>query len=352
MLRRQFIAASAATAASSALSPRVSNAATPIDAVAEIKRLRIGSGPLAGAYLIAPAGRVNWYFSNLGLLPLVWQLSGSELDLHVRTYLDLYLSRLEPDMSIRDVELPSGPSGPLSLALSDSDDSYAATFLSLASRYLAASGDGAWWNARKARLFDVAYRNLAVSAKPSGLTRVFQAPRSSTNSTGYLMDNCESYRGLRDFAAALRLRGDSADAAYYDSFAGAIGAAISRDLWVPAFSAFRASDSDAGPTVRFYPGATCQAFPQAFGVAEAASRFDQAWAYLNSASPNWQDGRYDPFPWAILGFVAAKRGQWDQARAQLSAIDSLFASNRGLVTINELGYHLLSSRLVSGLVDV
>jgi len=42
--------------------------ATPINVVAEIKALRIPSGPYAGGYELAPNGILNWYFANLGLL--------------------------------------------------------------------------------------------------------------------------------------------------------------------------------------------------------------------------------------------------------------------------------------------
>ena len=53
----------------------------------------------------------------------------------------------------------------------------------------------------------MAYRNIALAVKPNGLTSVFQASRNQTNKAGYLMDNSEVYRGLRDFAAVLRERG-------------------------------------------------------------------------------------------------------------------------------------------------
>ena len=37
-----------------------------INAVAEIKALRIPTGAYAGAYEISPNGLSNWYFTNLG----------------------------------------------------------------------------------------------------------------------------------------------------------------------------------------------------------------------------------------------------------------------------------------------
>lgn len=325
---------------------------TAIDAVAQIKALRIASGPYAGGFEIAPNGRLNWYFTNLGLLPIVQYLSAADLDAYIRPYLDLYLRSLNANGSIDDVDFPLGRADPSTFTrvLSDSDDSYAATLLSLAARYLRASGNGAWWDANKARLKEVAYRNLALAVKANGLTSVFQAPRSSTNSIGYLMDNCEAYRGLRDFAAVLRERGD-ADAAYYDGFATSIGNAVA-GLYKSASAAFVPGDAYTAVETVFYPGATCQVFAQAFGVTECQTLFDAGWACLNKYAPGWETGGYDPYPWAILGFVAAKRGQSSQASKQLTTIEQKFATNRSLVTINELGFYQRTRSVLAGRADV
>lgn len=325
---------------------------TGIDAVGAIKALRIMSGPYAGGYELAPNGRLNWYFSALGLMPVVQFLSAADLDFYVREYLDLYLRCLNANLSIDDIDFPVGRADSTYFVkvLSDSDDSYAATFLSLAARYLRASGNRAWWDANKSRLKDLAYRNLALALKPNGLTSVFQAPRNATNSIGYLMDNCEVYRGLRDFAGALRDHGD-ADAAYYDSLAGSIAVGISR-LYQAGSNAFVPGDAYLVPEASFYAGTTCQVFPQAFGVSECAAQFDSAWAYLNRFSPTWEDGRYDSYPWAILGYVAAKRGQGAQARTQMAMVENMFSLSRPRVTINELGFYLRARNLLEGRADV
>lgn len=351
----------AAAARAPAPAPRAAPAPAPaqaasawpqIAAVAEIKALRIPTGPYAGGYEIAPHGKLNWYFASLGLLPIVQDLSRADLDLHVRTYLDAYLRNLNPNLSIDDVEFPSGRWNTSSFVRvpSDSDDSYAATLLSLAAKYLAASGNRAWWDANKAKLKDLAYRNLALALKPNGLTSVFQAPRNETNSIGYLMDNCEVYRGLRDFSAALRSGGDAVDADYYGALAGSIGAGIGR-LFNASANAFLPGDAYLAPETSFYAGTTCQVFPQAFGVSECAGSFDAAWQYLNRNSPNWQDGRYDAFPWAILGFVAAQRGQFAQATAQAELVQRMFSLNRERVTINELGFYQRIVNLLQGAAD-
>jgi len=325
-----------------------------IDVLAEIKSLRIASGPYAGAYEIAPNGKVMWYFSALGLLPVVQFMNSSDLDVYVRQYLDCYLRNLNANFSIDDVTFTYGARVNTSVftkVLSDSDDSYAATLLSLVARYLRASNNWAWWDANKATLKNVAYYNLAKAMKSTAsLTSTFQYPRSLTWDVCYLMDNCEVYRGLKDFVSILRERSD-ADATYYDALAGNVASGIVR-LFNSTAGGFKVAAESAVPETTFYAGTTCQVFPQAFGVAEASPLYDSAWSYLNRHTPNWQDGRYDPYAWAVLGFVAAKRGLYTQANEQKAFVERLFAADRAKVTINELGWYQRSRNVMSGIADV
>lgn len=362
MQRRNFLMGSSALSLAS-LYPLPASAQTTcvppspttgIDVVSEIKALRIPTGPYTGGYEIAPNGRLNWYFAQLGLLPIVQFLSPADLETYIRTYLDLYLRNLTSAFTIDDIDLPFGRANTASFVKipSDSDDSYAATFLSLAVRYVRASRNWTWWESNKARLKDVAYRNLALTAKVTGLTSVFQAPRSQTNAIGYLMDNCEGYRGLRDLASLLRERGELNDANYYDLLAANAAGGIVTHLYNKAKTAFVPSDAATTTETSFYPGTTCQVFPQAFGLVELAPLFDAGWKHLNTYSAGWEDGRYDPYAWAVLGFVAAKRGQVTQARAQLASIEKVFVSNRARVTINELGFYRRTQSVLAGGVDV
>ena len=354
--RRQFLISAASLAIGSAFfgihKNSMAQTTTGIDVVNQIKSLRIASGPYTNGYLVAPNGMLNWYFSNLGLISIIQYLSQADLNTYVLGYLNLYLRSLTVNSTIQDVSFVPGSTN-FSLIPSDSDDSYAATFLSLATRYVRASQNWAWWTVNEAALKNIAYRNLAVMQKPSdGLTSTFQPPRNMVNSFGYLMDNCESYRGLRDFASVLRDLGETADANYYDLVATGIVSGISIRLYDSARSGFMTSDGDVQATTAFYAGTTCQAFPQAFGLNELSAYYDKAWSYLNLYSPNWQNGQYDPFPWAILGFVAAKRGQTAQAHAQMSMIESKFITNRAMITINELGFYQRTKSVLSGQPDV
>jgi hypothetical protein len=321
-----------------------------IDVVKEIRALRIPTGPYAGGYEMAPNGRLNWYFTNLGLLPIVQFLNVSDLDTLVKGYLDFYLRCLTPADTIDDINFPLGRVDPSSFTkiASDSDDAYAATFVSLVVRYVRASQNWAWWEINKARIKSVAYRNLALTAKATGVTSVFQAPRSQTNSSGYLMDNCEGYRGLVDLASLLRDRGESVDANYFNLLASNAASGMRSQTFNVAAGAFTPSDAHPVPISNFYPGTTCQIYAQAFGVSELASQFDAGWAYLNKTTPGWEDGHCDPYPWAILGTVAAMRGQVALAKAQQVSIEKKFSVSRALVTINELGFYQRTKSILAG----
>ncbi len=342
MKRRNFLNLLAGTTAASMIGLESHAAASSFVAIREIKKLRITKGPMAGAFIVAPLGMVHWYFANSGLYPFVIGLRNE-----VRAYLDLYIQRMDPTKSyIADVLLdysvdPTSPSIAGTLP-QDSDDAYAATFLSLAARYDALFNDSIWWNANVANLKNIAYRNLAFCQKPSGLIRVFQDQTVSNNDAGYLMDNCQAFRALRDFAARLAVRNDP-DANYYNTVAAGVGIGI-KGLYHPTQKAFRVSDLHTSVGMDFYPDATAQVFPQAYGVTSSglgAVQYTNAYAYLNSSKPGWETGDYHIFPWMILGFVAARRGgiEQDKARTQILTLQNVFATNRANVNIEELGFY-------------
>ena len=352
MNRRKFSLALLAATATGTHARRRSPPA--IDAVARIQALRIGTGPLTDGYRIAPDGRLNWYFTNLGLISIVQYLDAAGLDHYIRRYLDLYLSRLEPNASIQDVSFNDSSLESITLLPSDSDNSYAATLLSLAARYLRASGNWAWWDAHQATLKTLAQANITSQFKANGLSRVFQPPRSTSISEyGFTMNNCEDWRGLRDLAGLLNQRGQAAEASALLDQAHQLGQAIERVLWDGTRHGYRVSDQDLHADTRsFYPGSCCQVFPQAFGVIETSSHDDAAYRFLNTYSPRWPDEAYDPFPWCILGYVAAKRGDTSRAQTQLSATEALYQSHPERVTINELGFYQRIRSLMQGKADI
>ena len=309
-----------------------------LDPVQEIKNLRINSGTYTGGYIIAPAGRLQWYFTNLALIQCVPYLSPADLDFYVRVYLDLYLTNLDlATFAINDVDTPT--TTPVLLA-PDSHDAYAGTFLHLAVLYVQRSKNTTWWNTNLATFKNIAFQNMAAQQKPSGLFKVFQT--GGPNDIGYLMDACECYSGLRLFADELAARGD-ADATYYDAVAGGAAAGIN-GLWDPAALAYRFSDNWPTATTEFYAGAVCQVFPRLHAIpTESEARFDNAAAWLNTWAPNWFNGTYDAFPWMPLAAAARINGETTNALNHRLYADHLWQENRALLTINELGWMILAA---------
>jgi hypothetical protein len=325
-----------------------------INAPVRIKALRITTGPLTDGYRIAPDGRLNWYFINLGLIAIVQYLTLEELDLYVRRYIDLYLSRLESNLSIKDVLFNDASLQNITLVESDSENSYTATLVSLLVRYLRATSNWSWWESRKALIKAMVQANIVNLIKTNGLARVYQPGNPSPLANfGYMMNNAEDYRCLRDLATLLSLRGESTDANYFNSVAAGIAQAIGLQLWDTALQGFRTSDQDArADTTTFYAGCACQVFVQAFDVSECAVYFTPAYRFLNTYSPNWPSLAYDPFPWCVLGTVAAKRGDSRRALEQLSATDQLFQRNPALLTINELGFYQRTRSILNGYGEI
>lgn len=354
MKRRQFTLLTLSSALPDLALARKPVRVRPINAIAAIKALRITVGPLSRGYLVAPNGRLNWYFTNLGLIPIVQYLNATDLDIFIRQYLDLYLSRVQGDYAIQDVNFNDASLLNITLVPSDSDNSYAATLVSLATRYLKASSNWSWWEANKIKMQAIVDANLVALQKANGLCRVFQLSRlSPVANYGYMMNNAEDYRALRDFANILALRGESTQSNYYNNIASTIAQSMMIYLWDSGHSGFKISDQDAhADSSTFYPGTTCQVFPQAFGVSELSTYFTAAYRYLNVNSPQWPNEIYDPFPWAILGYVAAKRGDTLRARTQMAATEKKYASNPALVTINELGFYQRTQSILNGFGDI
>jgi hypothetical protein len=230
-------------------------------ALALLMPFRVSAGPYAGAYLLAPGGAVNWYFATTSLLHLR-RLPLAE----TRAYLDAYLAHLDPDDGIADV-LPQ-PSGIYAPVAPDSEDAYAATFVSLAVRYHDESHDGAWWRHNQTTLSAIVYAKLLTQVKADGLIRA-----SHTDPTGYLMDNVEDYAGLRSLARSLA-QTHASDAGYISSFVAPLGAAI-QHLYSDQAHAYKWSDNDPiGPLVP-YPSCTAQVFPQLYDVSGGDQASDQ-----------------------------------------------------------------------------
>jgi hypothetical protein len=296
-------------------------------------QLAVTTGPWSGAFRSAPNGPISWYFANLGLAFFCDLIPDA-----VRNYLNLYISSLNAQNVITDVAADlSTPVAP------DSNDAYAGTFLSLAVRYVRATGDSTWWNANLARLKAVAYSNLLTQVKPNGLVRAFQSP--DPNGIGYLMDQCEVYAGLRAFGKYL-IETNDPDAAYYAGFAMNLGIAIhtqfdaNANLWLWC-------DVPQPPGSAWYPNLTAQIYPHLYDVHSADApgdyyRLHRGFEVLTLGAPNWSTQPQDLYPWLVVGYYAALRQeQPSEALTMLSMVLQYYLPglvNTGRLLVSEIGY--------------
>lgn len=350
------------------------------------------AGKFNGALTVIPHNRytwfpeyqINWYFANVGLTPFV--------DTHkdiVKNYMNRFIDCLKSDNTIRDYLVSSDLDTINQEIASDSDDSYAGTFLGLAARFeLKYHGTDSWFSDHRLRLKALATANLNTQLKPDGLVRTFQNEYSpwyidAKGNTvrkygpfGYLEDNVEVWADLQLFAQALESAGDHAGAIEYQTFCDNLRTAIHTVLWDESNKAWRVSDNPAVPSAQaiyYYADLQCQMFPQLYGLthpageAEMHRRYDGAWAWLESSflalhNPSyewWKFNGWEPHPDPLypldssktisypysdlaLAVVAARRGELEHSRAYMAtairrwAIDPGRAS--GTTIISEIGY--------------
>jgi hypothetical protein len=303
--------------------------------------------------------RVIPYFANLAAIALV-DRSPAE----VKAYLEWYLARLnEPDRwglsgtiydYVIDREGRETPTGGY-----DSADSYAATFLTLVRVYMDRSGD------RGFVLDNLSAIRLVASVIPAlqdtdGL--VWAKPNRFQK---YLMDNCENFRGMVDYAVILSTLGlgDEADQAL--KVAGRIRQGVEERLWnerrgnydwgIYTFwlGGHRLGEvSRASDWKRWYPDTTAQVFPVISGLLRPADpRAVSLYQNLNQWHPGWVDqAKTDPHPWSVLGYAAAVMGDTRQALAFTRATAGAYMTNGGPFSELswELGWHLLTIGLLVG----
>jgi len=266
-------------------------------------------GPIAQT----PLGeKIVPYFANFAAKTLVDIDPG-----RARRYMNWYLDHLNrPDRfglagTVYDYELSD--MGWLPTLEYDSADSYAATFLSLVSHYLARTGDRDFVESNLDDINLVASVLLALQDK-DGLT--FVAPGSSTK---YLMDNCEVYRGLIDWAEALLLLGRPEAASQMTFAAENVRLGIERVFYSAHRGQYAHTVSWYGKKYpkpgRWYPDAVSQLYLITEGVLRTDDqRAYRMWSSFNEQFPAWNEcGTYDGFPWAKVALAAARMGDTDRA---------------------------------------
>ena len=282
--------------------------------------------------------KINPYFSNYAAIG--WLHDPSRYDA-VKKYMEWYIAHLEHTDRwgintggvIYDYAISNRTTGKRSTApdtgayQADSVDSYAATFLTLAHNAFK-TGDASlqtFITDNKKSLDNIV--SVLISPQvmnPDGLTWALPDYKAK-----YLMDNCEVYRGLADYAALCDLAfHDSAGQARYQAAADKCRQAI-LTLWTG--SAWIVQKGASAPNLsNWYPDAVAQVFPVLCGVLPPDDpRVIISWRNFNDAWPNWSQLSYQPadaFPWVLVGHAAVCKGDYARADQFIASLDSRYRS--------------------------
>lgn len=256
-------------------------------------------------------GWVMPYFSNFAAMALLEDVNTYSL---VERYLNWYLLNLEADGTIMDFHYDENFN--VKKASPDSEDAYAGTYLSLVTVYHKRTGKTNWVRKNLEALKKVA-NSIANLTDRDGLT--FALAKYKVK---YLMDNCEVYRGLADFAGLLDYLGDQ-EASLFANRAKAVATGIENSLWNSRKDYYYPSKTGwwlrPGLNMKkFYPDAACQVFPVLYGLIEPESdRGTMLYKRFNNYHPDWITIKPPDYPWVILGYYASLHGDYKRAYEKL-----------------------------------
>jgi hypothetical protein len=282
-------------------------------------------------------GWVMPYFANFAAMAMLEDVNAHLL---VERYLNWYLANLEDDGTIKDYyydeNLNAKKGGP------DSEDAYAASYLSLVAAYHARTRKVNWVRKNLPALKKVANCIVKLTDR-DGLTFALAKYRVK-----YLMDNCEVYRGLADFAGLLDYLGDQ-EASFFHDRAKAVATGIEKSLWDARRTCYYPSKTGwwLRPGVnlkKFYPDATCQLFPSLYGLIEPDSeRAANLYKLFNSNHPEWLTIKPPDYPWVILGYCASLHGDYKRAYEKLRYVrDEYIAAKSGNWFCAEAAFFVLT----------
>ncbi len=226
----------------------------------------------------------------------------------VRDYLEWYMARLND----RDLYGISGTLYDLFVTRDggeewtgeyDSADSYGATLLSLIRRYVDVTGDRSLADEHRKQMETIGDMILGLQDL-DGLTYVWPGHDSK-----YLMDNCEVYMGLRDFAALRQSLWDIRDGRFAQAAARVRGG-ILRQLFEPVSLMFyygldRDGTRYESSWSKMYPDSIGQYYPIAYEVIDPGTPLARwLWGQFDA---RWKPGGLDSEDQRLVARMARKR---------------------------------------------
>jgi len=282
---------------------------------------------LGGAVVTAyPGGKmIIPYFANLALYGLAACRYYEE---RIKKYMQWYLSHLEkPDLhgiygSIYDYRLDSC-GREISTGRYDSSDSYGATFLTLARLYIENCGDDTSWLRYCRHEFELIAGAVLATMQKDNLT--LARPDWHVK---YLMDNCEVYQGLKDYAWLLStIWEDDLRAAQFTELAGKVKNAVDSKMRVngsycPAI--YRFGLRKRPNWKKWYPDALAQLFPIITGVVHPSDKISRRlYDGILRNYPRWFENTYpDSYTTTLVAYAAALLGDRWRLRQYVKNLDS------------------------------
>ncbi|MET3288690.1 UNVERIFIED_CONTAM: hypothetical protein ABID98_001260 [Brevibacillus sp. OAP136] len=257
--------------------------------------------------------RINPYFTNLALLPLV---ELGECDC-AKQQLDWYVGHLNADSYVNDYVWQNGKE--VDTGKADSEDSYPATFFLLALAYVDATDDFEWAYETREKLYRILDGLIALQQQ-DGLT---WAKRSWK--VKYLMDNCEVVQGL--YAAEKLFEA-------IDENRGALQARQAAERCAVGINSMYSEKKDAYAVYdrhfpnwrKWYPDATSQAFPVLSGMLDPDS--DIALSLYQRLIEHFPRFEWfetgDLYPWMSMGEWACVMGDAKRAAEMTIAAERLY----------------------------
>lgn len=280
----------------------------PAQAVSTYQPYFIGDGTaLWGSYRrIAFNGNIDWYFTNLAML------NGNFTNAELKVYLNIYLQRT----NARNSTIQNVDSNLITLLPPDSHDSYASTFLSLAKKYYDQSQDINWLINNQTRLRVIADRNLVNQIKPNNLIPVFQSP--NPYNVGFLMDNVENYKGLKDFDKLTKNLNT-----YNTTYLNASNRVLQgiQSLRDPNIGAYRWCDICTVEST-FYPSVTANMFLRVYDIPNI--NYNEVNTWIENTKPNLATTKNDDFPWLMVAQYYQKRNDQTRLNQYLNMVDTNF----------------------------
>jgi hypothetical protein len=321
-------------------------------------------------YIICP------YCSNFAATALLDDPTPANLFI-VKNWMIWVFNHLNPDGSIYDwyisadslndgTELPSIDAYKSeNIKDYDSRDSYAATFLTLARKYLeVVPADESWLRDYSKQLESIG--NALYSCVDDSAHQFNSEKFSLDNNDGltvampawqakYTMDNSETNEGFRDMVWLEQNVSTYHNVLFYQNLLNIQNSGFS-NLWDSTASMYCVGEGIKSPNWNtFYPDASCQVYPIWAGVIPSSSTIaSNLYNSFNLNYPDWQNGKYYGELWSIVCYSATVMKDTSRVNLYLTCIQRLLEAGKNPPEWNNIAasFILRSAKRLSLLTTV